>query len=74
MIENKGEEKRLAKGSLKRIIDEVSKERDLPEGDLITEDAIVSRIKREGLVTNRNTCGLYYPWLDLEPAVVGIII
>ena len=74
LIENKGEGKRLVKGSLKRIIDQVTKERDLPEGDLITEAAIVSRLKRGKLVTNRINGGLYSPLLDLEPAAVDVII
>ena len=74
LIENKGEKKRLAKGSLKRIIDEVTQDRDLPEGDFITEAAIVSRLKRGRLVTDRTTGGLYSPLLELEPAAVDVII
>ena len=65
---------RLEKGSLKRLIEQVVEDRDFRDGTLITPSSILHRHKRGKLVTTRTTGGLYSPLLDMEPAVVNIII
>ena len=74
LLANKGTQKRLVKGILKRIITEVTEERDLPEGTVITPASIASRMKRGRLITNYTTGDLYSLLLDLEPAAVAVII
>ena len=65
---------RLEKGSLKKLTTQVINDRDLPARTSITPSSILHRQKRGKLVTTRTTGGLYSPLIEMEPAVVNIII
>ena len=64
---------RLENGTLKRIIAQVIDERYLPPSTNITPASIITWLKRGKLVTTHTTVGLYFPLLEMEPAVVDII-
>ena len=71
---NRGK-KRVRKGTLEKVIQDVRKKRGLPDNFSISTELIRKQVNRKGLLVSKFKCsGEVYPLLNIEPLIIEVLI